>query len=233
MPPKQTASGFIETLARHNRVILLGGAAVIAHGLNRTTKDIDVWLEPGDSPEAWVASFLTEVERIEGAALWSLARSAVLPSSDATDEIVKFGVVRVIGLDRDTDLFRNPNELEPGDFDEIWGRAAPLRDGTRLMDEIDLYVTKANTGRNHDRQDQLFLESLIKEDLAKRLPSCGLDEARSLLARFLDPEVLRFALDNPNEAVRRLAIKYLQEFETEGDPYSHDILREWHAKPPK
>lgn len=59
---------------------------------------------------------------------------------------------------------------------------------------------------------------------------CDAAEARSLLDRFLDPEVLRFALDNPHAEVRDFALESLREFEAEGDPYSRDILAEWGRK---
>jgi hypothetical protein len=96
-----------------------------------------------------------------------------------------------------------------------------------LPNEIDLYLTKANTGREHDWQDQLFLESLVKKRFRERLPVCDLAEARDMLDRFLDPQVLEFALGNPHADVRDLALTYLHEFEAEGDPYSRDILANW------
>ncbi len=102
-----------------------------------------------------------------------------------------------------------------------------MKDGVHLPSEIDLYVTKANTGREQDWNDRLFLESLVKKRYRERLPVCGLTEAQSLLGRFLDPECLQYALDNPNAAVREMALKHLREFESEGDPYSRDILAEW------
>jgi hypothetical protein len=51
-----------------------------------------------------------------------------------------------------------------------------------------------------------------------------LAEAKSMTDRFLDPEALQYAKDNPDPEVRALALKYLREFEAEGDPYSRDIL---------
>jgi len=54
--------------------------------------------------------------------------------------------------------------------------------------------------------------------------------SRMKLDRFLDPEVLRFALDNPHPEVREFALQSLQEFEAEGDPYSRDILAEWRRR---
>ncbi len=55
----------------------------------------------------------------------------------------------------------------------------------------------------------------INARFRERLPACDLAEAKSLLVRFLDPEVWA------------LVLGYLHEFEAEGDPYSRDILAAW------
>lgn len=75
--------------------------------------------------------------------------------------------------------------------------------------------------------DIAFLESLVKTRFRERLPVCDFAEATGMLDRFLDPEVLQYARTNPHPEVRALARKYLHEFETEGDPYSRDILAAW------
>jgi hypothetical protein len=41
---------FIRQLTRQHRVVVLGGLAVIAHGLSRSTYDGDVWLDPMTKP---------------------------------------------------------------------------------------------------------------------------------------------------------------------------------------
>ena len=232
MGAKISADSFVSVLAGANRVLLLGGMAVIAHGLSRKTKDVDVWLDPQDSPDAWATSLNACVSQFSSARFWSLAEQRELRFEEIATESDKFGVLRVTGFDRDVDVFRRPNELEIERFDAVWTDAKPMEDGTRLPDEIDLFETKANTGREHDWQDQLFLESLVKKRYRERLPKCDLTEAQSLLARFLDPECLQFALENPNLAVREMALKHLREFESEGDPYSRDILAEWWKKNP-
>jgi hypothetical protein len=43
---ENTAEKFIEDLASRARIILIEGLAVIAHGFSRTTKDVDIWMEP-------------------------------------------------------------------------------------------------------------------------------------------------------------------------------------------
>ena len=136
------------------------------------------------------------------------------------------------GLTLPLDVFRRPNELEIENFEDIWPRARALKEGTRLPDEIDLYRTKINTGREQDWHDRIFLEGRVKARFRERLPVCDAAEARGLMERFLDPEVLAFALENPDAEVRAMALTHLREFEAEGDPYSRDILAAWRTKNP-
>ncbi len=151
----------------------------------------------------------------------------MIPAGDVADEIEEFGVLRVSGCDRDIDIFRRPNELGVETFEDVWQRSVrELDGGVRLPDPLDLHISKADTGREQDRSDQLFLESLIRARYKERLPECGLEEAKAMLDRFVDPEALQHARAKPDPEVRALALKYLREFEAEGDPYSRDILAE-------
>ena len=61
---------------------------------------------------------------------------------------------------------------------------------------------------------------------------CNPEQARALFERFLDADVFKSALDNPNVEVCAMALTHLHEFEAEGDPYSRDILAEWCEKSP-
>lgn len=225
METRLSTDDFTSELARRHRVLLLGGMAIIAHGLSRPTRDSDIWLEPFSSVDEWVVNCLQVVDSFRGSFVWSLAERRRL---DHIDEVVAdisdYGVIRISGLDLPLDIFRKPNELELDEFNAVWVAASPLKSGVRLPHEMDLYRTKANTGREHDWKDQLFLESLVKARFKERLPVCDLAEATSMLDRFLDPEALQHARTNPNPEVRALALKYLREFEAEGDPYSRDIL---------
>jgi len=222
------ADKFTGLLASKHRVLMLGGLAIIAHGLARKTKDVDIWMEPMASPETWAAQLADCVSIFEGSRFWSLGDRRYLDVDELAQEIETFGVVRVTGLDRDVDVFREPNELGLDDFDQVWTDFdRELAGGVRLPSEIDLYLSKSNTGRMQDLNDQLFLESKIKSRYRDQLPSCDLEEAVHLLSRFLDPEILQSALENPNRDVRELALRYLREFEVEGDPYSRDILAIW------
>lgn len=225
-----SADLFVASLAKRHRVLLLGGMAVIAHGLSRKTKDVDVWLEPMQSPEVWASSLSGVAGAFPTARFWSLARHRNLSAQELAADAAEFGVVRVAGFDRDIDVFRKPNEFKLEEFEPVWANSKLMEDATHLTNAIDLLVTKANTGREQDWQDQLFLESLVKKRYRERLPVCNEAEARALLERFLDPEVLQFALDNSNAEVRELALRHLREFEAEGDPYSRDILAAWRKK---
>lgn len=226
-PPKNL---FLRRLAENHRVILLGGMAVIAYGFSRRTKDYDVWLEPFATAEQWAQSLLAVLAHHPEAYLWSLAQKRRIEPHEAAPEVENFGVLRVGGLNLPVDVFRKPNELEMSDFDRVWSSAKMLEEGFALPHELDLYVTKANTGREHDFKDQIFLESRVKERFRERLPICDFAETKGMLDRFLDPEVLQHGLDNPDATVRELVLGYLREFEAEGDPYSRDILAAWKAR---
>lgn len=40
------AKAVVDSLANRRNTLLMGGMAVILHGLSRTTKDIDIWVDP-------------------------------------------------------------------------------------------------------------------------------------------------------------------------------------------
>ena len=218
---------FVAELARHHRVLLLGGMAIIAHGLSRPTKDSDIWLEPLASADDWASKLAALVATTPGAFFWSLAQRCVIEAGQVSEEADTFGMVRIGGLSLPLDVFRKPNELDPEEFERVWQQAKTMLDGVRLPNEVDLYITKTNTGREHDLKDQLFLESLLERRFTERLPLCDLDEAKALISRYQRPDLLAFALNNPNADVRNFALELLREFEAEGDPFSRDILAAW------
>lgn len=221
----QTAKNlFICRLAEKHRVIMLGGMAVIAHGRSRHTKDFDIWLEPLENPAVWTEALLATLEEFPQAQVWSLAERRTLEAFEISEEIETYGVLRINGFDLPVDVFRKPNEFTEEDFEAVWMSSVLMEDGVALPSEVHLYVTKINTGRQHDLDDIAFLESLIKARFKERLPVCDLAEATSMLDRFLDPEALQHAKTNPHPEVRALVLGYLRDFEAEGDPYSRDIL---------
>ena len=51
-----TAQEAVAFLATKRRIVLLGGMAMILHGLSRNTKDYDIWLDPLPDAQTWAAA---------------------------------------------------------------------------------------------------------------------------------------------------------------------------------
>jgi hypothetical protein len=221
-----TSGEFIAALAAEYRVILIGGLAVIAHGYNRPTKDVDIWLEPLDSPQAWAQALDQTCAIFQGLTLHSLPGWKRITGSEIAVAADQVGMIRVLGMDCPVDIFRKPNEFPTDSFDEVFTRATCIADGTKLPDPLDLIITKLNTGRDKDLHDSQHLESVIRERYRKILPTASLDEVKHLLERFVDWEVCKIALDNPNQNVRHYVIDCLREMAAEGDPFSQALLEE-------
>jgi len=161
--------------------MLLGGLAVIAHGLERKMKAVDIWLEPLADAPAWVGVIKGVLDELQTGCFWSLQRNDTLLAEEVAADVAATGVVRVTGFDRDIDVFRKPNELSITDFDRVWALSTGFDDGVRLPHEADILVTKLNTGRDRDEADMQFLEARVRRRFIERLPVCDLEEARSLL----------------------------------------------------
>lgn len=224
MENSHTADGVIRQLSEVFRIVTLGGVAVISHGLNRNTHDADIWIEPFDSADLWtekVGVHIFSNPRIRAVAIgtWN-----PVSSEDFALVIERDGVVRLNGLDRPLDIFRAPNELDMGEFDAVWARAIPLDDGTRIPDAIDLLVTKQSTGRDKDLMDIAFLEAKAEREYLEKLPTASAAQAVEMLERFLTPKLAEVALRHPEQSVRDLALRFLQEQAEDGDPFARDIL---------
>ena len=225
MGTKTESDEVIRRLADEFRVLTLGGLAVIATGLSRNTYDADIWVEPFASPEEW-SNHLSPILYGSGTAQpVAIGSWEKIGRGNLAGVIGRDGVIRVNGLERPLDVFRDPNQLAMEDFDEIWDRAQLQDDGTRLPDPIDLLVSKQETGRDKDRADIIFLEGKIEADYLARLPKVSADEAAHMLRRFLTPRVAEAALAHPGNGVGELARKFLHELAEEGDPYAAEILR--------
>jgi hypothetical protein len=215
----------IHEIAASRRVLALGGLAVISHGLGRNTHDADIWVEPMESPEVWASVVGPLVYSTPSAKPVAIAIWEPIPEKNLADVIARDGVFRINGLDRPLDIFRKPNELPIEEFESAWVRAKPLRDGTRLPDEIDLLMTKQLTGREKDAMDITFLENKAEKRYLAELPAATEDRAVEMLARFLTPKVAEAALAHSSGVVRQLAMSYLQELAADGDPFAADILK--------
>lgn len=225
MGTKTESDEVVRRLADEFRVLTLGGLAVIATGFSRNTYDADIWVEPFASPEEW-SNHLSPILYASGTAQpVAIGSWEKIGRGNLAGVIGRDGVIRVDGLERPLDVFRDPNQLAMEDFDEIWDRAQLQDDGTRLPDPIDLLVSKQETGRDKDRADIIFLEGKIEADYLARLPKVSADEAAHMLRRFLTPRVAEAALAHPGNGVGELARKFLHELAEEGDPYAAEILR--------
>jgi hypothetical protein len=219
--PVQT---FIDRLTESHRVVVLGGLAVIAHGYSRHTHDADVWLDPMESPEAWANALENVRKEFPDATVHRLPGWTEISHEEIAAAVDETGMVRVLGLSCPLDVFRRPNEYHELGFGEVVGRARKSVDGTYLPSPLDLIQSKLDTGRDKDIIDIQHLESLVREEYKQRLPTANLDEAREMLERFSEWQVLLAALENPQEDVRDLARTHLREFAAAGDPFSQAIL---------
>lgn len=216
---------FVAELARHHRVLLLGGLAVVRHGLPRYTKDADIWLEPLDSPAAWAALVSDSLSRFRDAKPMRLFPQRIIQTNELADAIESDRVIRVMGFEMPLDVFREPNELENVPFEEAYNAATDFLGNFKILSMVDLLNTKENTGREQDRLDIGFLESRIREELKVKLRSCDATTARATLSRYMDHVVLEAALENPDPAVQEMGLAHLRQFAEDGDPYAVDVWR--------
>ena len=106
MEATPTATDLIRFLASTHRVVVLGGLAVISHGLSRVTHDADCWLEPNLSTELWceaVKKILIEWPRLR---MVSIGDWSELPADELAGYIEDFGVVRILGATQPFDEMR-------------------------------------------------------------------------------------------------------------------------------
>jgi hypothetical protein len=226
----------LEFLAGKRRTVLLGGAAVILHGLSRYTKDFDVWQDPLPDAKTWARGVeeLLKLQSNMGAerigmlvsGTWTPIDASEIPTVGTDD-----GMVRLAGLDRPIDVFYRPNELEVSDFEAVWQRSTLSDRGLRLMDKIDLLVTKQNTTRITDVTDIKFLEDKIESEYRSRLVNCSEQEAREMFERFATPEIAAYAIrQNPDQKVRDLAWGILEELRAQGNPFAEELVRDLKAQ---
>ncbi len=130
------------------RYFLIGGFAVIAHGLERPTKDIDLLVD--DSPE--------NISRVKEA-LGVLEDNAAAEMAD--DEVKKYSIVRVADeivvdlLGRACGVTYADAERDAGMY-ELDGVRIPLVSPRTL-------IRTKQTGRPSDAADREFLEGVLSE----------------------------------------------------------------------
>jgi len=217
---------FLSRLAANGRVLLLGGLAVIAHGLSRTTEDADIWLDSTLSVKDWIRKVTDALAGSPDIYFFDLLRREKATIEQLPGVIDDLGVVRIGGLDRYVDIFRKPNELQEDDFEAAWEMATPHLGEIRLLDETFLIVTKENSGRDRDRTDIGFLESKIRQRWEDQLPHCPFPEAQSLFSRYLDHVTCQAALRNPDPQVQALGLEGLRELAEGGNPFAIAALKQ-------
>lgn len=220
-----TTAGLTKDLAASHRVVMLGGLAVISHGHARPTYDADIWLDPNLSPDAWAEAAWSLADHYPALRFVAIGSWMDVPRDRLAEVISRDGVVRLMGSNQPLDIFRDPNEIDMASFDEVWSRALPLEDGTRLPDAVDLLLSKQDTGRDKDLQDIAFLEAKIEREYLEKLPQTDETTARHMLDRFLTPKVAEAALSHSSAAVRELGLRFLHELADDGNPFAAEILK--------
>lgn len=215
----------IAEITRSKRVILLGGLAVIGHGLDRGTKDADVWMEPMNSAEEWVEFLKSVLASFEGTRVVTLPSWVELSGDELVENLDEVGMVRIEGLGVPLDIFRNPNGLEMEEFDEVWGRSQRLPDQIGLPHPLDLVRTKEDTNRDHDQKDHVYLMSVARRVQGDALETVkSVEEARALLNEFFDYAVLEQGLENPLPEVREVIWQEIENLAADGDPFAKEML---------
>lgn len=218
---------FIECLSKRGRIVMLGGLAVIAHGLARSTKDADIWLEPFSNEEEWSKVLENVLTGFQGIQPYDLRERRAIKRLEIENVVARDGVIRITGLDRPLDVFRIPHNFETKDFDEIWERAIVGISPIRVPDEIDLLISKEQTSRPQDIADISFLEEKARRRLCRVLTTCSYDKAASMFKRYTDHVTCRAALQNTDSKVCDLALGLLKQLAQSGDPFSVEILKEY------
>jgi len=219
------ASQIIDNLAAGQRVLVLGGMAVIAHGLSRTTEDADIWLEPLENIAAWCGVVRSAVGPDAGNYFFDVSQHRKIEPEHLEETIDTAGMVRVGGLDRYLDIFYQPNQLDLEDFETAWSFATIGLGRARVMDELFLMATKTDTGRTSDHDDVSFLEKKLRREISSRLVTCSPAEAVHHFSRYLDHTTCKAALSNPDPAVRKLGLTGLHELADGGNPFAIEVLK--------
>jgi hypothetical protein len=131
--------------------ILIGGYAVILHGLPRTTQDMDIVLKMTEE----------NIDRFQRA-LKSLYDDQDIEEISIS-ELKKYAVIRYGTPDNFyIDIMAGIGEAE--DFDSIESEIKRIGDiSIKVATPEDLYRMKNNTIRPHDKGDALFLKELIEK----------------------------------------------------------------------
>ncbi len=135
------------------RYLLIGGFAVILHGLVRTTKDIDILLDPSEE----------NIRRVKRA-LASLPDNAVALIAD--DEVGKYQVVRVAD-EIVIDLMAQACGVTYAEAVADGAESRMLGDVSIPVAKREVLIRTKNTLRDSDRSDVGFLRRQIEEEQSR------------------------------------------------------------------
>ena len=217
---------FLTNLTKSRKAILIGGLAVIAHGLSRGTKDADIWLEPMASAEDWLQAIQDAIRKYPTPlTIHCLPGWQELQGSELVSNINDVGMIRVNGLPVPLDIFRKPNGYEISQFKSVWKNAQVHTAGVRLPRAADLIPTKESTGRERDSGDWFFLLNKSRQEQGDALAKAKTaEQAHSILADYFDYEICKRGLKNPHPEVRNIILEELQILAADGDPFAKEIL---------
>ena len=221
---EHTVENFMNELAEEGRILLIGGLAVIAHGLSRATKDADIWFEPFENEQIWADKVNRICKKFENAKLFDVFEGMLISSNDLAVYIVYKKMIRINGLERPLDIFREPNNMEKKDFEQAYSRSNTYYGKYKVMDEIDLLLTKDDTGRKYDIEDQVFLRAKINSEIQSNLESGSYEEVRKYFDRYIDLKCCEAALKNTDPEVKKLAYEMIKLIAEEGDMYAKVFL---------
>jgi hypothetical protein len=136
------------------RYLLIGGFAVILHGLVRTTKDIDLLVDPSEEN-------IRKLKR----ALGTLPDNAVALIGD--DEVGKYRVVRVAD-EVVVDLMAEACGISYAEAVAAGVEYQRLGDVEIPIAKKEVLIRTKNTFRDSDKSDVGFLRQLIEEERLKK-----------------------------------------------------------------
>jgi hypothetical protein len=228
MDPGLTAAGLVQDLAARHRVVVLGGRAVVFHGHPQPVHDFDVWLDPALELNVWCGVVWHLTEGCEGVEWVCPTNWVPISRSQIVVSVAEIGMVRLTGADSVLDVIRRPDCPRTPPFDEVWTRAMPMDDGTRMPAALDLLHTIPETDREIYQQEFVFLENRVEAEYRQTLP--GADEATAIrmLEQYISPEAARIGSAHASVAVRDFCLRYLLEQSDAGNPFATDLLFEWH-----
>lgn len=219
-----TVEKFIGELSKEGRILLIGGLAVIAHGLSRATKDADIWFEPFDNEQLWAGKINRICGTFENVRLFDVFESRTIKPDTLVEYIVIKKMIRINGLERPLDIFREPNNLNKEDFEQVYSHSTKYYNKCKIMDEIDLLLTKDDTGRKYDIEDQVFLRAKINSDIQSTLEHGTYQEIEKIFERYIDLKSCEAALKNPDPEVKKLAYEMVKLIAEDGDVYAQVFL---------